>query len=90
MREHLRELISQARRSDGSRMNGMCGETTRGRIEVGSQEAIRLARMASSIHLSQAARLIERTAPNLMPEDRSTASTGRGNERRDVLRELRP
>ena len=89
MREHLRELISQARRSDGSRTNGMRGESTRGTIEACSQEAIRLARMASSIHRSQAARLIERTAPDLMPEDRSGASTGRGNERRDGLRELR-
>lgn len=92
MREHIRQMIEQAQRSADSSV----GRTNRITVEnqpnnrstILAAEAIRLARLATSIHLSRAAEVIGRSnAAAAHSGDRSDVAARNGTQ---VVRELLP
>lgn len=94
MREHIRQMIDQAQRSADS---PTC-ETNRigvdkqphDRSTLLAAEAIRLARLATSIHLSRAAEVIARSnGAAAHSRDRSDAAASISSEHH-VVRELLP
>lgn len=62
MREHLRSLIDHARQEADSRTNGSSQPTTSTITERLGSDAVRLARLAAAMHMTEAARAPE-TSP---------------------------
>jgi len=73
MREHLRSLIEQARQEAGSRMNGPDAENTTTMTDRLGADAVRLARLATALHMSEAAQC-ESRAMNDRRDSESDAS----------------